>query len=619
MLKQIKLNVKLSILGPFLYSAKGFSSWGVDAFFNVGLDKKPVILASQIKGKLREALTEIKQISEKEKWESPFSFDLKKWLGREDKEGNYISEKGDLLFSDFTMKEKFEDQLYKRIRVNVESGTADEGALLVYQTPFSSGMEVVWDGTISFVAKAEEIESIKNILKMGFKWITAFGANKGIGFGRLKAVNIEDESIEDISVNINSIPHEQANDHKIGLIIKPSELLLMGGVKSKQLYLESETVITGSVLKGSLASCIKQKLGIDSQKSISTEEPMLNEQLPHLAKYFSDLRFTHAFPTYENLDKRPTVIPLSTVEIKADKSAGSNEKKKYEYVDVALNNNAFLINKKPPAFQIDWKGGKTLLKAFGFASPSTLMRTRTAIEQESRRSKQEQLYTYQYLVPKDEEGNKISWLSNIWLTQEVKDEDKAGLLNELRFVIENWWDRMGKRDSLVDIEPEWKGIESSVDEEDIVTKDGKIIITLQSDALMLNPKDVITNSNLKELYEGFWVDICGETIKLKLENFFAHQKLLGGYLVHRYGKKSEPYYPYYLTAAGSVFVLELNGDEVDIKKKIDHWKTSGLDAPNWAKELYGKRGEKLNWENCPYVPENGYGEIKVNLRWHWKK
>lgn len=604
-------------MGPFLYSAKGFSSWGVDAFFNVGLDGKPLILASQIKGKLREALTEIKQISEKEKWESPFSFDLKKWLGREDKEGNYISEKGDLLFSDFTMKEKLEDQLYKRIRVNVESGTADEGALLVYQTPFSSGMEIEWQGTISFVAEAAEIESLKKTIKMGFKWITAFGANKGIGFGRLKAVNIEDENTEDISVNINSIPQEHANDHKIGLIIKPSELLLMGGVKSKQLYLESETVITGSVLKGSLASCIKQKLGIDSQKSISTEEPMLNEKLPHLAKYFSDLRFTHAFPTYENLDKRPTVIPLSTVEIKVDKSAASDEKKKYEYVDVALNNNAFLINKKPPAFQIDWKGGKTLHKAFGFASPSTLMRTRTAIDQESRRSKQEQLYTYQYLVPKDEEGNKISWLSNIWLPEGVKDGDKVGLLNELRFVIENWWDRMGKRDSLVNVNPVWNGIESSEGEEDIVTKDGKIIITLQSDALMLNPKDVITNSNLQALYENFWNDISGET--LKLSHFFAHQKLLGGYLVHRYGKEGEPYYPYYLTAAGSVFVLELNGDAVDREKKIDHWKTSGLDAPNWAKELYGKRGEKLNWENCPYVPENGYGEIKVNLSWHWKK
>ena len=46
------------------------------------------------------------------------------------------------------------------------------------------------------------------------------------------------------------------------------------------------------------------------------------------------------------------------------------------------------------------------------------------------------------------------------------------------------------------------------------------------------------------------------------------------------------------------------------------WMSGGLPLPKWALAEYGQYNRAL-WENCPFVPENGYGEIAVNLAWHW--
>jgi hypothetical protein len=51
---------------------------------------------------------------------------------------------------------------------------------------------------------------------------------------------------------------------------------------------------------------------------------------------------------------------------------------------------------------------------------------------------------------------------------------------------------------------------------------------------------------------------------------------------------------------------------------IKKWATMGLPLPKWAVEKYQRDGKKGDhWSNCPYIPQNGYGEIAVNLSIHW--
>ncbi len=593
----IELEVTLTIEGPFLCTATGTSQWGIDATFTRDFNDEVVIMASHIKGKLRESWRELQSVES-----SGFCLDLDHLLGKENSDGYFEPERGSLQISRFKLSgDEPQKRAYHRIRVESESGTADEGALLTFETPFGSGETTEWTGTISFTAETAEIENLINQIKQGLRWITALGANKGIGFGRLHKVEVKEISRKNIGKPI--IGNSAKNRTALGLVISPVEPLLIGGIKRKSNYLESETNISGAVQKGALAACINRKLGRPANSPLP---PDLSE-LPYLSKYFSTLCFQTAFPTLDDeTKKRPTFVPLSTVEVK-----------KNDFFDVALTSVPKLIHGEPPAFKLDWKPPANVYSEFGFACPKKKGYTRTAVEKESRRAAEENLFTYVYLCPVDEKtGRKIDWVSNVTLPKTISESDRNGVLNELAFVVENWWDKLGKRDSRVKVQA--VDMIESFQAENNPIEDGKVIISLQSDTLMLNPdKDLV---DLEALYSEFWSKISGGG--LQLDSFFAEQKLLGGYLSYRFKKRAdEPYYPFFLTTAGSVFVLNVTSRKTDkeMTSKLNTWRQTGLEVPEWALKKHGTHAGQLDWRTCPFTPENGFGEIKVNLQWHWGK
>jgi hypothetical protein len=158
-------------------------------------------------------------------------------------------------------------------------------------------------------------------------------------------------------------------------------------------------------------------------------------------------------------------------------------------------------------------------------------------------------------------------------------------------------------------------------------RDGLVILTLQTDAIMLCSEDVrklSAGEDLKNLYVAFWTELSGgkdDTAHASLEllDFYAHQTFKGGYVYHRHlgarEKHINPqnYYPYYLTCAGSVFKLKPR-DEAKARACLEKWLHSGLDLPEWAKDKYARTD---TWKSCPFVSQNGFGEIVVNLNWHW--
>jgi len=94
--------------------------------------------------------------------------------------------------------------------------------------------------------------------------------------------------------------------------------------------------------------------------------------------------------------------------------------------------------------------------------------------------------------------------------------------------------------------------------------------------------------------------------------------MTGGYLAKKlYPLYSDCYYPYVLTEAGSVFVLELQSPLAD--EALNRFVENGLSLPSQIIALFPEEEDHYeHWKNCPYVPENGYGEIIVNLDWHWR-
>jgi hypothetical protein len=94
----------------------------------------------------------------------------------------------------------------------------------------------------------------------------------------------------------------------------------------------------------------------------------------------------------------------------------------------------------------------------------------------------------------------------------------------------------------------------------------------------------------------------------------------GDFLWNRFSRQSL-YSPYVLTNAGAVFVLRVmnGGDAGAAAMKVEEWVRNGLPLATTVRKRFGLAGNAGDWKKCPYVPENGYGEIAVDQEWHWKE
>ncbi|MBI5409181.1 MAG: hypothetical protein HZA14_07435 [Nitrospirae bacterium] len=584
------IKVCLKIRGPILCKATATSAWGIDATFAIDYTGRPVIERSHIKGKLREALREL----------GVDPNNIITWLGKEEDR-----ETGMLEITDFYSNCRPEHDAYEkrltRTRMDRKRGVVEETALVFMENRFPLRSEPYeWEGTITFFAEDEDTGQageIHDAVKAGLKWIAAFGSEKSVGLGRLKSVKTE---LNCEAVNIPApFPAPLSAEKWFTVTIKPSEPLLIGGVKRKSsTYMESETIIHGGMIKGALAETLNQICGAkkytDAPPIDDVHNSAVKEKYPNLAKHFSDIRFTHAFPS-KYPEQRPVVIPYSAVSSRGDCR------------DAALCKEPKPINGSAPIFQVDWKD-KDYPGGFGWPSLRRISRTRTAIDEELRRAEENRMFTYGYVCPKDEDGVDVVWVG--WV--KLPDVDTGALQSELEDAIRRVT-RLGKRRSRVEIKikPQMCG---SAQTERQPIENGLIIVALQSDALMADPDELLkkqTADKLKKLYEAYWSEVFGSNT-VELVRFFAHQRLLGGYLGRR---MAGGYYPFYLTGAGSVFVLKAD----KALECVNKWKNNGLPVPAWAKKKYGNgKGEDL-WQRCPFVPQNGYGEVAVNLNWHFKE
>jgi len=87
---------------------------------------------------------------------------------------------------------------------------------------------------------------------------------------------------------------------------------------------------------------------------------------------------------------------------------------------------------------------------------------------------------------------------------------------------------------------------------------------------------------------------------LTLSHFFARQRYDGGDYLHRRFRNGEPYRPWLITEAGSVFAFAITGAE-QAKQTLAHWRQDGLPTR-----------DPDDWQRNPYRRQNGYGEVAIS-------
>lgn len=592
---RIDIPIEIKVKAPFMTQATEPGGYGMDAVLARNADNRPFIAASLLVGHLRQAWEELAEILQGEPEEvcAICLPETDRLLGAKSFEKDSAPRTRQLFFSDFVLQdqeapEKGTETKTSRCRISIDQsrGAVEENMLQVMESPFPSGSVLTFAGKVRFEVNEErEAETIKNQIACGLQWMDQIGAFASIGFGTVVDVALKDIKKEEIQI----LRHGEY-DTAIPFSLKPDAPFCIAGRPQADNIFISREIIPGGVVRGALA----RSLAVWSGQT---------GKLKELAENFSKIRITHLFPDDSAKRERPVWFPLST----AKTSKG--------IYDLALMEGPCLIDSEAPAFCPDWKTEVDVREKFRWPSLKKEIRVRTAMDRTKRRQMDEQLFAYEMIQP----GNSV-WLGRMDLS-EVDENVRGKVRDQLLAICRPGILGIGKTKVRCDFEL-FPQTETSHTTRLDFSGQG-LIVTLQTPALLLNPALLKENSDpaaLHHVYKKSWKELFQG---LCLKRFFARQNLSGGKYQKARFQKDKPYEPWLLTEAGSVFVFDLeNVSGKALKERLETWLVTGLPIPSNVRDAYSldrDRAEADLWNTCPFISQNGYGEIAVNLDVHWRK
>lgn len=590
------LKIDLILQGPVLSHSTAVGASGISSPFARNSKDEYYLPGTLIKGRLRQAWNELHSAVG-----ASYQPSLTNLLGESSDHPQARPTavdplRGSLYFDDFTnqadkkddvliLEKKGDDTRY-RIGIDGERGAVKKGFYQVLDAPYKVGESVKFSGAIRFSASdATSANNIKREIEIGLRWITSLGAERSVGFGRLLDVKVSAPQQATIAVKQSA-----TGATTLSLKLSPNAPFCLSRRRIDPNLFESDTIISGAAIKGSLAGSWRALLG-ETPNGVIT--PTLDPTRLELCRNFEKIRFTHAFPAGQAA--RPVTAPLSLVK------AG------VKFYDVAQSPKPLLLRDEKdelvaPEFAVDWKDKilGAVQKDFGWAELDRELRVRTAIDSNRRKAKDEQLFAYEKIVPQD-----VNWYCQIDLGR-VPDGERRAVEGQLLDLLANGLRAIGKTKARVTVEVNATAIPARHPSKN-VPQNGVWIVTLQTLALVCDQTKVI-ELGLLTAYKEVFSQLSGNS--LALQHFFARQSLAGGEYLWKRFQAHNQYSPWLLTDAGSVFVLKAEpGQDSAAQKCIDNWLANGLPLPERVKDRH--------WTNCPYLPEGGYGEIAVNLDIHW--
>ena len=615
---KVSLRITLTLEGPLLTQSSSPSTQGLDAVVCRNHKDEACLPGTLISGKLRQAWEELDNASERQTWFQPR---MDEWLGKRTEYD--MPRRKQLFLSDFVLESEQnaleQEAIRHRITIDPERGAIEEQQLVMIENPFISGRQYRFSGDVHFFSPSdEEANSLIRHILAGFKWFSQIGAMRTVGFVRVVKAELAEpvKGFLPEPVRAAGLPE----NNRISLRIEPQYPFCLAGKLTENQF-ESEAIISGGALLGSIATTWSHLTGQQVNEVSAINDPARQE----LKENFNRLRINHAFPGDSGCEgKRPVVAPLSLVRFGKEKTL----------YDVARLNNPCLLKidqqAYPPSFAVDWKDDESTLKGYpwpylrrpewGWAKLDTELRVRTAIDRKSLRSADEQLFSYERIIP-----DGTCWYTELDLSG-ITESKRGAVLAQLRSLLAQGIIALGKTKTPAKITFTEEPIDSVVavaNPEPI--NDDQWIITLQTDTLLGSPEKLNETSGRDELqamYQQAWAELSGNTLRLEKDRYFARQKLFGGKYRHKMSRKQQddvPYRPWLLTEAGSVFVLRAVDKGIKgitaAQKKITEWLACGLPLSPAVCQCYGiSEDPEQQWRQTPFIPQNGYGEIAVNMQ-----
>jgi CRISPR/Cas system CSM-associated protein Csm3 (group 7 of RAMP superfamily) len=589
-----ELAISITVVGPIMTPGIEEARSGRDDTFLRNADGKLIIPGTQIRGIARHVLRSIAEAAPKKLSETK----IESWFGRgsANRDEAILSpanawepKRGKLRFSDFIWSDDSGPaaEVMTRIEVAADTGAVKSGSLQVIERPINIGQFANFAGTVMFDGTGDEASELARWLTVALKLVPSLGAHKSAGFGRVENIHITGP-VQRGKTSCALTASQASTLAKNGVVafsLKFTEPFLVSADRWLANSFRGSDAVSGSVLKAVLAE----------MTGASDPSHPLHDQLSQVVIREARLPCLSG----KRPGQRPSTPPLSKYTITYPDGAHADTEDAFD-----ADPETDLAQAGSIAFAPDWKSTPPeLITDYGTRTDiSQQVRTRTAID-EFGIADENKLFSHAALQPK--EGQ--TWRGLIAQGRLGTAEFEA-LLAVLPAQLEN----IGKTRVAADLTVE------TVNQLPLPPATGKIRFVLETDAVLHTPTDVFAHDDapdlaerLKRQYAHYFAAALNERgppggpllVWNDMEvKFFARQKRVGGYIALRYPPSDGGYCPWFVTCSGSAFEINVPASHADAFKSFLE---RGLPPPT------GFGTNRQSWHGNPFVPENGFGEIRL--------
>jgi len=600
-MSNIRLILKLGVRAPFLFKSGASLPLGLDAATMVADDGSPLLPGTHLRGHIRHAWKEFAALAGAD-LDTAFIDD---WLGNESINNSHDEPKRGRLHFDAYWRAAEGATLLDlprgtwlsppavhtarasaapvrfRVRIDDKTGTADPGALQLIGQTHAAGTCVNFTGGIDAgPLSIDQEKKLMRYLTRALEWTPALGALKGIGFGV-----IEKLSVDPVTFKPDSLPLEaEFGGSRRTLAFTLDRPYCFGARVIENNRFESGACVPGGAIRGALFAWCKRAQSASQEPDKSAASTILG-----LADH---IHVCHAWPCSSE-GRVPMVVPQSALAVSKIFLDASDAHYAAPFLVRGQNGHPNEI----PKFPNDWKEQSgAFASEHQWASLVPWIEVRTAIDATTGSAFEEKLFSLDCFLP-GENDRAHTFRSQILLNGDANTH--AELWKCLSRALPMALHHLGKTEARAE-NLSWSAV-PPIDSKPKTDETDRIVITLAADALLCQFDDnaeIGKEDALLAAYRTHFDDLSSKS--LELVDVFADQRLVGGtYFRNRFWHADNAYHPRVLTLAGSVFVFKVI-NALLAAEKVASWLACGLPTSG-----------PPNWEVNPYLPANGFGEIRL--------
>jgi hypothetical protein len=495
-----------------------------------------------------------------------------------------------LTFRDLTLDglEPRERHDRDRIRIDVERRSVRAGAWLTTEQLLPTGDAVSYssDNALVLFGTTEEAKQINEVFSLFKESLPAIGGDKGAGFGK-----VIDLSIDDVASRPFVIP-------ATGLTVASGTTIPCRFLLAQPLLVDPE-LLSGNLLRSAIdipGAALKAALAEAGEMAHGGDETSFGVEF---GSVLARIVVRHALAAPSRSGSRRTTFPFSLAAATAD----DGEEVFIDAFAEGIDELRFAVNFK----ERHRNSLKAFYPSFDF-EPALLTRTRTAIRRGEFTAEPHRLFNHQAVSPRD-----IEWRTEFVVPESFTpgECDKVGRLLAL-FASDAV--QIGKlRSEIVNVrfESDQPNRRAEPVEPRAAARSWRMKVDTPAWLLGIDEvRDLHGGTDLRTVYRQRMQALLGparSAVDWEQFGFFAQHEWSGGRRAVRYKQQGDGgYYPYLLTRPGSVFRFVERDDAGEEEREalahaLSRFAAYGLPVAR----------SDASWRNCPFVPENGFGEVTI--------